>query len=41
LIIQEKLKVDLIRVFCKQRSKNSLLKGYCALAELFFICFGG
>jgi hypothetical protein len=35
------LRVYLIRVFCKQRSKFSLLKGYYALAELFFICFGG
>ena len=41
MIIQEKLKVDLIRVFCKQRSKKAPLKGYYALAELFFICFGG
>jgi hypothetical protein len=41
LIIKEKLKFDLIRVFCKQRSNYNLLKGYRALAKLFFICFGG
>jgi hypothetical protein len=35
------LNVHLLKVFCKQLSRYSLLKGYYASAELFFISFGG